>query len=220
MADSVASSSMERQHALLASQATKGLAETEELAEAALKEVMALMEEETHAGAQAPYCPIVYGSIAFKLKPVARKADEAPPVITPATHRWTREEHAAGVELWGSPHSRPAPRLRVICGAFSESDPSAWSHVFVHACVRACCPCASRPSAVFVRGVDGADISHAIKSVDFRLHETFPEPLRGETGTRLAQACELSRSVALATVRVCALSLFPRARTAACSFAR
>ncbi|KAA0153330.1 hypothetical protein FNF29_03143 [Cafeteria roenbergensis] len=120
MAENVASSSMERQHALLASQATKGLAETEELAEAALKEVMALMEDEAHAGAHAPYCPIVYGSIAFKLKPVARKADEAPPVITPATHRWT----------------------------------------------------------LFVRGVDGSDISHAIKSVEFKLHETFPEPLR------------------------------------------
>ncbi|CAE7029715.1 TAF14B [Symbiodinium sp. KB8] len=194
MAENVASSSMERQHALLASQATKGLAETEELAEAALKEVMALMEDEAHAGAHAPYCPIVYGSIAFKLKPVARKADEAPPVITPATHRWTREICAAQLGRLGLP---AAPRfllaLRERLRALSPCRVRSLRHrragltrAFV------CYPRAACPAAVFVRGVDGSDISHAIKSVEFKLHETFPEPLRGETSARRFRARERS----------------------------
>ncbi len=194
MAENVASSSMERQHALLASQATKGLAETEELAEAALKEVMALMEDEAHAGAHAPYCPIVYGSIAFKLKPVARKADEAPPVITPATHRWTREICAAQLDRLGIP---AAPRflsaLRERLRALSPCRVRSLRHRRAGLTrAFACYPRAACPAAVFVRGVDGSDISHAIKSVEFKLHETFPEPLRGETSARRFRARERS----------------------------
>lgn len=181
MAESVASSSMERQHSLLASQATKGLAETEELADAALKEVLSLMEDETHAGAQAPYCPIVYGSIAFKLKPVARKADEAPPVITPATHRWTRESWAVAM-LHQSCCGTGAPLERSRdCGCLARQTRRP-SPPAILTTSRGGYFVVLRPlgAAVFVRGVDGADISHAVKSVDFRLHETFPEPLRGE----------------------------------------
>lgn len=34
---------------------------------------------------------------------------------------------------------------------------------------------------VFVRGADGADISHFVEKVVFYLHETFPKPKRGKT---------------------------------------
>jgi YEATS domain-containing protein 1/3 len=33
---------------------------------------------------------------------------------------------------------------------------------------------------VFVRGADGADISHFVEKVVFYLHETFPKPKRGK----------------------------------------
>lgn len=33
---------------------------------------------------------------------------------------------------------------------------------------------------VFVRGTEGADISHFVEKVVFHLHETFPKPRRGK----------------------------------------
>lgn len=93
MAEAGSSSSMEKQQGLLAAhEAALDVEHTEALADDAVREIMALLEAEKVVGARAPYCPIVYGSIAFKMKRVPKTSDDEP--ANPATHRWTCEKQA------------------------------------------------------------------------------------------------------------------------------
>jgi hypothetical protein len=89
MAASDSSSAAAKQQALLfLSPEAESIEATAALADEAVKEVFDLMEEEHKIGSFAPYFPIVYGSISFKIKQPAGPKTEG----SPATHRWTREQ--------------------------------------------------------------------------------------------------------------------------------
>jgi len=78
-------------------------------------------------------------------------------------------------------------------------------------CAVGAAPCATRPlsslgrrCAVYLRGIHGADISYAIQEVEFKLHETFPEPIRSEPSARAPPAAHrLARAEPAAAPQPC-----------------
>jgi len=122
MAEGTASSNMDKQNSLLAGLQATDAESSEALGDAVVDFVREMMEEERETGAGAPYCPIVYGSIAFKLKAPPKKPDEEEAPVARATHRWTREQdHAArallccgGCAMRHPPAQLPWPPLRSV----------------------------------------------------------------------------------------------------------
>jgi hypothetical protein len=49
--------------------------------------------------------------------------------------------------------------------------------------------------AVYLRAPDGSDLTYAIRAVEFKLHETFPEPIRGESARFGSEAAFASPAV-------------------------
>ncbi|KAJ9477594.1 Protein AF-9-like protein [Pseudozyma hubeiensis] len=126
--------------------------------------------------------PILYGSTSTPLTPVEKLA--APP---DHTHKWTVAVRSAA--------SLPLPSLSAISGAPNGSNFEPGSELgAVNAAAGAATPSTSTPATgsaatISTRGRDQEhdyhkmvgnkdDISHYIKRVQFKLHDTYPQPTR------------------------------------------